>query len=125
MPARYDLPGHRGVERGRGISENREAPPVRMTVGDDLRVLRSPRSLFPGGWWPTLWIEDKAVARVEPLDGSFTNGTRLVAVGPGSTKAFYTSQMEKKRLNEGNLDEYLESSMQRKVWFTIEVEPAN
>lgn len=125
LPARYDLPGHRGVESGRGIGEDRELRPVRMTLGDDLRAVRSPRGLFPGGWWPTLWVEDKTVARVEPLDGSWHKGSRLVAVGPGSTKAYYVSAIEKQRLNEGEVDEYLASAMERRRWFIIEVESGN
>ncbi|MCC5789605.1 MAG: hypothetical protein JJT75_08215 [Opitutales bacterium] len=123
LPPRFYLDGHRGYQSGRG-SMDRHPPDVTLSVGESILAVRPARALGPTGYWHSVWVEDPEVVRVEGEDGSLMNGTRIVGVKEGRTRAFYTNAAfiygaesypeERDRLAE---------SIEDRRWFWIEVKP--
>lgn len=89
-PVQYHLPDHPGSYQTDG-SMARTWPDVTMKVGETIDAVTPAKSPAPGGYWHMVYVIDPTIAKSVPVDGSFMNGTKITAVAPGRTGAFYTN----------------------------------
>jgi hypothetical protein len=73
------------------------------------------KGMLVGGYWLGVYVENPAVARHVPHGDSYFDGTDIVAVAPGRTKAYY--------INAAVLggDSIADDVVQGRQWFWIDV----
>lgn len=89
-PVQYHLPDHPGSYDPDG-SMSDKWPDVHMKVGETIDAVTPAKGGPPGGYWHMVYVIDPSIAESVPVDGSFINGTKITAVAPGKTGAFYTN----------------------------------
>jgi regulatory protein YycH of two-component signal transduction system YycFG len=71
--------------------------------------------MLVGGYWLGIYVADPSIARHLPHGDSYTDGTDILAVAPGRTKAFYVNAVT---LGADSLEaEYTNGH----AWFWIDV----